>query len=132
MILGVGIDLVEIDRFEPWLQFSDTKLKRVFLPSEIAYIKANPSKATERLAARFAAKEAFYKALCQLNPKKRIPFLTLCRQVSVISNGPPQLIIDWSNLLPNNYQPKNLQTHISITHTRTIATALVIIEKSVQ
>jgi len=63
MIVGIGIDLVEISRIEAAIaHFGDRFLRRVFTPTEIAYCQraAHPA---ERFAARFAAKEAALKAL---------------------------------------------------------------------
>jgi holo-[acyl-carrier protein] synthase len=60
----VGIDLVRISRIEDSLQrFGERFLKRVFHPDEISYAKAAPFLSAQRLAARFAAKEAALKAL---------------------------------------------------------------------
>jgi holo-[acyl-carrier protein] synthase len=62
--LRVGIDLVEISRISESLQkFGERFLRRVFTDGEIAFATAVPSQAAERLAARFAAKEAAIKAL---------------------------------------------------------------------
>ncbi len=56
MIVGVGIDVVAIDRFEETLERSPGLLERVFTPSERSMGNAS-------LAARWAAKEALAKAL---------------------------------------------------------------------
>lgn len=64
MTLRVGVDLVRVSRIEESLAcFGDRFLRRVFTPGEIAYAQAAPAQAAERLAARFAAKEAAIKAL---------------------------------------------------------------------
>ena len=76
MILGIGIDSVEIKRFEPWTSYSKNRLARIFSEHEITYSLSNPKKAAERLAARFAAKEAFFKALSQSFPDNGINLLT--------------------------------------------------------
>ena len=56
----MGIDIVEVSRFSLALARRGERLiKRVFSPEERATCGASP----HRLAARFAAKEAFYKAL---------------------------------------------------------------------
>ncbi len=60
----VGIDLVRVSRVEESLaQFGERFLRRVFTDGEIAYANQAPALAAERLAARFAAKEAAVKAL---------------------------------------------------------------------
>ena len=62
MILGTGIDLVEVARIaESLARFGDQFVNRVLLPDEIAYCCAHKNSAPF-LAARFAAKEAVSKA----------------------------------------------------------------------
>lgn len=62
--LRVGIDIVRISRIAESLErFGQRFLNRVFTPDEIAYATAAPARSAERLAARFAAKEAALKAL---------------------------------------------------------------------
>ena len=56
MIVGVGIDVVDLDRFEESLQRTPALRERLFTPSEASRPHAS-------LAARFAAKEAIAKAL---------------------------------------------------------------------
>jgi len=64
MRVEVGVDLVSVSRVaESVARFGDRFLRRVFTESEIAYATASPELAPERLAARFAAKEAAIKAL---------------------------------------------------------------------
>ncbi|HEY2748333.1 MAG TPA: holo-ACP synthase, partial [Polyangia bacterium] len=60
----VGVDLVRVSRVaESLASFGERFLRRVFTDGEIAYATATPALAAERLAARFAAKEAAFKAL---------------------------------------------------------------------
>jgi holo-[acyl-carrier protein] synthase len=63
MIVGLGTDLAEVDRIQKAIErYGDRFIRRIYTPGEIAYVarKANKS---ERYAARFAAKEAGMKAL---------------------------------------------------------------------
>jgi holo-[acyl-carrier protein] synthase len=63
MIVGTGVDISEVDRIEAAVKrFGDRFLKRIFTPGEIRYCMGKPN-AAERLAARFAAKEAGMKAI---------------------------------------------------------------------
>lgn len=62
--IRVGIDIVQISRIAESLErFGQRFLQRVFTAGEIAYATAAPALSAERLAARFAAKEAGLKAL---------------------------------------------------------------------
>jgi holo-[acyl-carrier protein] synthase len=62
VMVGIGIDAVEVDRFRTALQKRPGLLTRLFTPAEAAYGQRARDPA-ERLAARFAAKEAVMKAL---------------------------------------------------------------------
>jgi holo-[acyl-carrier protein] synthase len=63
MILGVGIDIIEIDRIKESVdKFGDHFLNKIYTKSELRYCLKKQSK-YQHLAARFAAKEAVYKAL---------------------------------------------------------------------
>jgi holo-[acyl-carrier protein] synthase len=60
----IGIDLVMVSRVEASLsRFGERFLRRVFTDGEIAYATSSPAATAERLAARFAAKEATIKAI---------------------------------------------------------------------
>lgn len=61
-VLGIGIDLVDIDRFRVVLNRRRSVITRLFTAAEQAYAKRAHDPAA-RLAARFAAKEATLKAL---------------------------------------------------------------------
>lgn len=63
MIVGIGIDLVDIARIERVLARHQGRAhERLFTPGEMAYCDA-ASRPAESYAARFAAKEAFFKAV---------------------------------------------------------------------
>ena len=63
MILGTGVDITEVARVREAIErFGDRFLRRVFTPAEVEYC-ATKRNNVERLAARFAAKEAALKAL---------------------------------------------------------------------
>jgi holo-[acyl-carrier protein] synthase len=63
MIVGTGVDISEPDRIQQAVgRYGRRFLERVFTPTEIAYCERKRNK-WERYAARFAAKEAAFKAL---------------------------------------------------------------------
>lgn len=63
MLIGTGIDIVEIERIADSIaRYGDRFLNRIFTPGEIAYCQRKRNFA-ESFAARFAAKEAAAKAL---------------------------------------------------------------------
>jgi holo-[acyl-carrier protein] synthase len=61
-VRGIGTDLVDVDRFRAVLQRTPQLAERLFSDAELAYAAA-AADPTERLAVRFAAKEAVMKAL---------------------------------------------------------------------
>jgi holo-[acyl-carrier protein] synthase len=62
MILGIGIDLIEVERIRAsFAKFGDRFLKRILHPAEIDYCLSHRDP-SPFLAARFAAKEAISKA----------------------------------------------------------------------
>lgn len=63
MIVGTGVDIVETPRIEQALERHRERFaRRLYTPAEIAYCEKFKNKG-ERYAARFAAKEASFKAL---------------------------------------------------------------------
>lgn len=132
MIVGIGIDSVDIIRFAQWHSFSIKTLSKIFHPQEIDYCLLIQSKSAERFAVRFAAKEAFLKAVSHYSVEQ-LSLATVCKNVRISHdpNGIPQLTVEWANL--SRYltiQSSALQRlHVSLTHSKTTATALVILEK---
>ena len=64
MIYGIGVDLVRVDRLARVLErYGERFLKRVFTDREIAYCRGRAKQGVYQFAQRFAAKEAFSKAL---------------------------------------------------------------------
>lgn len=130
MIQGIGIDIIEIDRFTHWHTFQSAQLQRIFSIAEIAYCLEYEKLSAERFAVRFAAREAFYKAIQAAYPKTSLSFLTSCRAVYLAHNqqGIPQLSINWELLSARTSPIRPLISHVSLSHSRTIATAIVVLE----
>ena len=123
MILGIGIDLMEIEKIEKKFQ-SDVHLRKVFTPAEIRECKS-VVRSAERFAGRFAAKEAFMKAI-----GKGIRQEVWFTQIEVLNNqdGQPYIQVKgeaevWLRAL----SVRNI--HVSIAHTKQNAVAIVILEK---
>lgn len=126
--ITVGIDSVITSRFESWKILSDKNLSRIFSSEEIAYARLNKLFFSQRLAVRFAAKEAFLKALQQLYPEKKLHLLTIAKAIEIKKSlqGMPFLKIDWTRIIGK----KKFKTSISLTHERCHATAVVILYKN--
>ncbi len=116
MIIGIGIDIIEVKRIQALVEKSPRFLERVFTPEELHYCLAKANK-YQHLAARFAAKEAFFKALGHK---------TAWTDVSVanLSSGKPLLRIkgDQTRVFTGS--------HVSLSHIRDYAVAVVILEKT--
>lgn len=126
MILGIGVDTIDINRFTSWHTYSPKKLSRIFSPEEIDYCLENTQKSAERFAVRFAAREALYKALCAAFPDNKFPFLTLCAHTTIKKvNAVP--IVQLSSACGIDMNQHFI--HLSLSHSDAQAVAFVIIEK---
>lgn len=81
--LRVGTDLVRVSRIAASLEkFGEAFLRRSFTEAEIAYATASSVATAERLAARFAAKEATVKALGLVEQPRDWREIEVCRSSS--------------------------------------------------
>jgi holo-[acyl-carrier protein] synthase len=116
--LRVGIDLVQISRIVESMQtFGERFLCRVFTEDEIRYAKSSPACTGERLAARFAAKEAARKALAL----EGIGWRDI--EVRRLGNGACQLVLHGAA----REATSKAQLALSMSHDGDQATAVVII-----
>ena len=127
MILGIGIDMVDIVRFANWHTYSHTTLRRIFSLDEIEYCTSLTSQSAQRFAVRFAAREALYKALCQAVPDYKIPFLTLCKHTEIKKDmhGAPYVVVNWGALQMQH----SVHVLLSMTHTCSTAAAYVVVQR---
>ncbi len=123
MVKGVGVDMVEIERVRQLVEKDGGFASRVFTEKEIAYCESKFSKA-QHYAARFTAKEAFFKAL-GTGFRDGMSW----RDVEVENDelGKPQLRLAAAAL--RQFRSRKLKRALlSISHTREMAVALVIVE----
>ena len=122
MIIGVGTDIAEVPRIAKSIENISFK-KKVFSEREIIYCESKANKA-ESFAARFAAKEAFFKAL-GTGWRGGMAF----NDVSVENDdlGKPSLII--SGITAEIIKDRNIKNiHVSLSHVKDLAMATVILE----
>jgi holo-[acyl-carrier protein] synthase len=123
-IIGLGVDLVRVSRFGTLLEKQKRAvLERLFTPGELAYAfaKKDPS---PHLAARFAAKEAFLKAL-GLGLRQGLNW----QQIEVVADslGKPSLVLSGKAAEIMLQQGAN-SCLLSYSHDGDYATATVILE----
>jgi len=120
MIIGIGVDMVEVANVERRVR-RETFLN-VFSDAERAHADSLPLQRAEILAARLAAKEAFGKAL---GTGLRVGWDLRCIEVVNDPNGRPRIELGRSL---RDILPLGAQAHLSISHTKTHAVAVVVIE----
>ena len=119
--MGCGIDVVELKRFQQAMRRGGRRfLNRLFTAAEQRYAATHATKA-ERLAARFAVKEAVIKALAQVEPRRMLAM----QQIEVRNDAvgrPSVRVHDWPGRMPH--------LHISLSHTPQVAVACAIAIRS--
>ena len=125
MIVSIGIDIVEVYRIRETISRTPRFVERVFTEQERAYCDAKGMAAAQSYAARFAAKEAFLKAL-KTGWRGKITW----QDMEIFSDeaGVPSLkIVGEAKKILENLGAN--QIHLSLSHTTEHAVAQVILEK---
>jgi holo-[acyl-carrier protein] synthase len=123
MVTGVGIDIVRVQRLKRWLS-SPGLLERYFHPQEIEACLSKGKGDAHSLAARFAAKEAFGKAL-----GTGLAGIVL-KDIIIINshNGRPEIQLVNTALGALENLGAN-RVHLSLTHEHEYAAAMVVLEE---
>lgn len=124
MIVGIGFDLVAVSRFAQFLQRrGDRGYRRLFTAAESDYCLGHADP-TAFFAARFAAKEAFYKALgTGMGPAGGWHDVEVVR----LASGRPLLMLHGrAAALAHDMQVRTI--HLSLSHTQGTAGAFVVLE----
>ncbi len=123
MILGIGFDMVEVERMQSWAAKREL-MARFFHEQEISDMELQDKLKAQSLAARFAAKEAFGKAL----GTGVVGFEMKDLRVISGRHGKPELIV-------RGKAREMLEAHggervfLSLSHEKTYAGAVVVIER---
>ena len=125
MILSIGIDIIEVYRIRETIERTPRFVERVFTKREREYCEAKGAAAAQSYAGRFAAKEAFLKAL-KTGWRGKITWHDI--EIRNDEQGVPSFTIsgEAENLLEKMGASA---VHLSISHTIEHATAQVIFEK---
>lgn len=120
MKIRTGIDIIEIERIKQSIEETDGKFcERVYTQKEIEYCESKKSQKYQHYAARFAAKEAAFKAISQLlNSKFDIEW----KDIEILNdeNGRPYV-----NLVKKDINIDDID--VSISHCKSYAVASVVV-----
>ncbi len=126
MIAGIGMDLADIRRLEQMLErFGARAKERVFTAGEIAYCDGMARPAVH-FAARFAAKEACFKALTGSDEARAIGW----REMEVVRgpHGQPTLRLH-GRAARRAIALRIVRMHLTLTHSDGVAGAVVVLER---
>ena len=123
MIVGIGTDIIEVDRVEKELSKDNGFKEEIFGQNEIKYCEQKKF-SSENYAARYAAKEAFFKALGS-GWRYGMRF----REVEIVNDelGKPALVVSGkAKQFSENLGISKI--HVSLSHVKDLATAFVVLE----
>jgi holo-[acyl-carrier protein] synthase len=129
MIYGIGTDVCDITRIAQTLQRRGERFaEKVLGPHELAVFRSRHAKVPARgiayLATRFAAKEAFSKAI---GLGMRMPMTWRACEVVKAPSGAPH--IELHGNLAEWFAEKRLRAHVSVSDEAAVATAFVVVEQ---
>jgi holo-[acyl-carrier protein] synthase len=125
VILGLGVDIVEIDRMRRMLDNNGERLiERVFTEAEARYAMAHVEPALH-FAARVAAKEATYKALSGNHLARAVGWREI--EVCLRDDGAPYLALH-GRAEQRAAEMGMERALVSLTHSKTAAVAVVVLE----
>ena len=121
---GLGVDVVDLDRFAAVIERRPTICERVFTDAERAYCdRSTGAKRAERYAGRFAVKEAVHKALGVGIGALRWRDVEVAR----VDSGAPTLALHGAAQSLADEQAI-ARWHVSLTHDRLVTVAVVVAE----
>ena len=123
-VRGIGIDVVQVDRIKASLErFGERFEARIFTEAELEYCRRNKDP-LPHLAARFAAKEAAFKAI-----GTGLAGGIGWKQAEVIQPGGRQPRLEYHDLALERFKSLGCErTHLTIAHDAGVAVACVVIE----
>jgi len=124
LIFGIGIDEIEVARIEKQIQKEAGFKERVFTSAEIEYCESKKYRA-QHYAARFAAKEAFMKAV-GTGWRDGLAF----NEIEIVKDelGRPALVL-YGKAKEITDKHKITNIHVSLSHIKELANAIVTLEK---
>ena len=124
MIFGTGIDIIEVERVEKQISKNNGFREKIFTEKEIKYCESKKNN-SQHYAARFAAKEAFFKAI-GTGWRGGMAF----NEIEILNNelGKPEVILHGKTKEFCEKQVIN-NIHVSLSHIKNFVNAIIIVEK---
>ena len=121
MKITCGTDIIEIERIKDSIENTNNKfIDRVYTKNEIEYCESKKAQKYQHYAARFAAKEAVFKALSERIEDK----YSICwKDIEIINNSQGKPYVN----LVSNYDKEIEQIDLSMSHCKEYAVANVVI-----
>ncbi|HJN05052.1 MAG TPA: holo-ACP synthase [Bacteroidales bacterium] len=125
MIFGIGTDIIEVKRMEKHLLNNDALKLKLYTQAEQQYCNKGKLTQSQCFAARFAAKEAFFKAL-GTGYRYGMAF----HEIEILNDelGKPY-VVPHGKVKEYLEQQKVKHIHLSISHVKEMANAFVVLEK---
>lgn len=124
MIIGIGFDLIEVARIARQVDGDSRFKEKMFTSAEIEYCESCGVNKAQHYAARFAAKEAFFKAIGS-GYRGGLAF----NEIAIVNDELGKPLLHLSGKTEEFAQQRQVaEIHVSLSHLRELAGAVVIIE----
>ena len=125
MIFGIGTDIIEVGRMQKHLEGNDALKEKLFTKAEQSYSEQGKVTVWQRYAARFASKEAFFKAL-GTGYRYGMAF----HEIEVKNDKLGKPFIEPHGKVKDYLEKEKVKfIHLTISHVKEMASAMVILEK---
>lgn len=129
MKVTTGIDIIEVERIkEAILEMGDSFLNRIYTEKEIEYCNKSDIMKYQHFAARFAAKEAVFKAISEyVDGRKDAIWKDI--EITNIESGKPEVNVDKlkENINKAGDNVELISIDVSLSHIRDVAVASAVV-----
>jgi holo-[acyl-carrier protein] synthase len=124
LVFGIGTDIIEVGRMEKHLENNDALKRKLYTEAEQKYCEKGKATRSQCYAARFAAKEAFFKAL-GTGYRYGMAF----HEIEVLNDELGKPYINPHGKVKEFLKEKKITNiHLSISHVKEMANAFVVLE----
>ena len=125
MIFGIGTDIIEVERMKKHLENNDALREKLYTTAEQKYCNKGKVTMYQCYAARFSAKEAFFKAL-GTGYRYGMAF----HEIEVLNDELGKPYVNPHGKVKEFLEEKKIKSiHLSISHVKEMANAFVVLEK---